>query len=55
VELFQINGKLVFSQKKLMVVGLNHIDQNLSFLSSGIYLLVIKNGAGEKIITKLIK
>ncbi len=55
VELFQVNGKLVFSTKKLMVAGLNQIDQNLSYLSSGVYLLVIKNGSGEKIITKLIK
>lgn len=55
VELFQVNGKLVYSTKKLMVAGLNQIDHNLFYLSSGIYLLVIKNGAGEKVITKLIK
>lgn len=54
-ELFQINGKLAFSKKKLLVEGLNQVDQNLTFISSGIYLLVIKNGTGEKIITKLIK
>ncbi len=55
LELFQINGKLTFSKKKLLVEGQNQVDQNLTFLSSGIYLLVIKNGAGEKIVTKLIK
>ncbi|MEY2901469.1 MAG: hypothetical protein RLY89_575, partial [Bacteroidota bacterium] len=55
VELFQVNGKLTYTSKKLLIEGLNQIDQNFSFISSGIYLLVIKNGAGEKIITKLIK
>jgi len=55
IELFQVNGKLTYATKKLLIEGLNQVDQNFSFISSGIYLLVIKNGAGEKIITKLIK